>query len=168
MTGFITKVKQAREIYEVTQYELCLDSVTTLCNKGYEVSNLNDLQNIIAEARFLYTPVDDVQEGDGVSFSIGTDIYPCTVIKRTLTTMTVRQDKAYLQNPEDLKFTTGGFAAHCHNTQDAQYIFEKDEHGAEHVFSRRKTGTWKPKGSHTNSSATRLIKGRIKKYDYNF
>ncbi|ASV44319.1 hypothetical protein PBI_SCTP2_304 [Salicola phage SCTP-2] len=169
MKGFIQKVKQAREVYEQTNYELCLDAISRLRNKGYDVSNLRDLQDIIAEARFLYTPLDDVQVGDGVSYSIGTDIYPCTVINRTPFSIKVRKDKAYLQNPEDLKFTTGGFAAHCRNTDDAQYVFEEDEQGTIHTFTRRKTGVWKMKGSQTKSTGGgKLIKGRKKRYDYNF
>lgn len=92
-----------------------------------------------------------------------TDVSPCTVIKRTKTTITVRYDKAELDPNWKPEMIVGGFSAHCVNNDDQNWIISEDENGRTDTFRwHKRTNRFE------NTSGEALYPGWMKKYDYNF
>jgi hypothetical protein len=100
--------------------------------------------------------------GDKGSVRLWSDSNPCTVIRRTKTTVTVRFDKAEL-NPEwKPEWVVGGFSAICTNQKDQQWIIEDDPEGSTETFR------WSDKENCFIHNGCRLTPGWYKHYDYNF
>lgn len=108
----------------------------------------------------------ELDVGDGCTYHLYSDAYACTVIKKTKNTISVRRDKATLDPNFKPEFIPGGFAAHCINSSEQKYTYERDENGE--VFKlwwSEKYGQWR-KGS--GAGAFVLTPGRHEFYDYNF
>lgn len=102
-----------------------------------------------------------LQVGDRASLKLYTDIEPCTIIKRTAQTITVRMDKATLAPNWKPEWITGGFSAICTNDHDQQWIIEEDPKGSTETFRWTKDGKWVHNGCTVSP-------GWYKYYDYNF
>ena len=108
---------------------------------------------------------DEMEVGDHCHICHWSDISPCTVIKRTKTTITVRYDKATRKDSWKPEFVIGGFAAHCLNNDDQHdaWLIEEDENGVIETFR------WSKKfNCYKNLSDEKLFPEWAKKYDYNF
>ncbi len=112
-----------------------------------------------AYARFFK---DNVQIGDGATVCYWSDRHAGTVIRKTARTITIRQDKATLSPNWKPEFIPGGFAAHCVNQNEQEWLYEPDEDGRIYVayWSEKKVGYY--------SEGLRVISGRHEFYDYNF
>jgi hypothetical protein len=104
------------------------------------------------------------QVGDRAYWQIWTDCLPCTVVKRTAKTVTVRLDKAEVVKPPVM--VPGGFAAIC--LEPATYEISEDPNGRLVTFSHRASGAWKGKGTRTNQVGNVLRAGWYHRYDYGF
>lgn len=128
--------------------------------------------------------------GSGVSIHGYSDINPATVIEVSPTgkRIKVRECSAKLLNgpdsgePDALKFSVGGFAAHVSGTQ--RYDITENPEGIVTEYSLRtvtreryidgkrqkvKVELWKRVGESVgNSTKSDLSEGRTKFYDYNF
>ena len=103
-----------------------------------------------------------MEVGDKGSVRLYTDSNPCTVIKRTKTTVTVRYDKA-TRNPDwKPEWIPGGFSAICLNSEDQEWIIEDDENGSTETFY------WSDREICFTHHGCRLTPGWYKHYDYNF
>ena len=105
-----------------------------------------------------------LQVGDRAHVTFWTDTDPCTVIKRTKTTITVRYDKAELNGNWKPEVDLGGFVGHCTN-QSKQYegwTITEDPDGSTETFHwSEKKGRWQGRGC-------TLAPEWVKFYDYNF
>ena len=104
------------------------------------------------------------QVGDRCNWQIWTDIEPCTVVKRTAKTVTVRLDKAEVATPPVM--VPGGFAAIC--LEPGTYEISEDPKGRLMTFSLRASGAWKGKGTSVNSVGNVLRAGWRKYRDHGF
>ena len=104
------------------------------------------------------------QPGDRCSWQVWTDVEPCTVIKRTPKTVTVRLDKAEVAIPPVM--VPGGFAAVC--LEPGTYDISEDPNGQTMTFSLRASGAWKGQGSSLNSPGNVLRAGWRKYRDHGF
>jgi len=116
----------------------------------------------IAELRKNFRQALEV--GDRVHICCYSDINPATVIKKTKTSLTVRYDKAHLDDwkPE---FIPGGFSAHCTNDSDqaGHWIIEEDLEGRTEAFR------WSKRYNRYKNKADEFCEpGWDKYYDYNF
>lgn len=103
-----------------------------------------------------------MEVGDKGSVRLWSDSEPCTVIKRTKTTVTVRFDKA-TRNPNwKPEWIPGGFSAICTNNEDQQWIIEDNPNGSTETFY------WSDKENCFVHHGCRLTPGWYKHYDYNF
>ena len=103
-----------------------------------------------------------LEVGDRASVHLYSDDDPCTIVKRTETTITVRYDKATRDPDWKPEWIPGGFSAVCTNIHDQKWIIEEDPNGATEVFRWSKVnGAWIHEGC-------RLTPGWYKYYDYNF
>ena len=114
--------------------------------------------------------------GDGASVSVWTDVDAYTVVKKTPTTITLRADTAKLLNRDELRFTPGGFAAHCDNQADQRYSYEANPEGYEIKISLRRWAdeegnerrAWKRSGIKTHEQGGSAFAGRRAFHDFNF
>ena len=107
----------------------------------------------------------DPQVGDQCHWRIYSDIEPCTVIKRTATTVVVRTNRCELVKAPAM--VPGGFAAVV--TENAKWHICSDfEDRSPLTFSKRKNGLWMLSGSETRSPGNVLCAGWHKYYDYGF
>lgn len=123
----------------------------------------NDAYEI--KRKLLVEWVNELAAGDRAHICCWSDIKPCTVIKRTRTTITVRHDKGTLKPDWRPEIIPGGFAGHCINNEDQDNAWDiaEDPEGYTEVFR------WHPKTQRfENTSGNRLYPGWKKKYDYNF
>jgi len=106
-----------------------------------------------------------LEVGDRAHVCHYSDVDPCTVIKKTPTTITVRYDKAELKDTWKPEFVLGGFIAHCTNNNQQQdaWNIEEDPDGTVEVFRFRKS-----RNLYMNRYDERLYPEWAKKYDYNF
>jgi len=121
-------------------------------------------------------PLDTVQPGDGVTVRVWTDADAYTVLKKTLTTMILQEDKATLLNgfksgePDALHFSPGGFFGHTTGVQ--RYTYERNPEGRVIKVTRRKLKNgkvlWKEAGTRTRERGGEAREGRSKFHDYNF
>ena len=117
-----------------------------------------------------------LNEGDGVSVALWTDVEAYTIVKKTATTITLRQDNAELLNRDELRFSVGGFAAHCENQADQRYSYEANPDGAMIKISLRRwkdeegneRRKWKRAGTGTFEAGGSAYAGRRKFHDFNF
>ncbi len=103
-----------------------------------------------------------LEVGDHGSVKLYTDSNPCTVIKRTKTTVTVRFDKAERDPNWKPEWVAGGFSAICLNDNDQRWIIEEDENGTTERFY------WSDKENCFVHNGCRLTPGWYKYYDFNF
>lgn len=114
--------------------------------------------------------------GDGVSVSVWTDILAYTIIKKTRTTMILREDKATLDPSFKPEFISGGFAGHCINQSEQTYTYEANPDGAEIKISLRtftdelgnERRMWKLSKTGVFERGGNVYAGRRKFHDYNF
>ena len=103
-----------------------------------------------------------LEVGDRGNVKLYTDVNPCTVIKRTKTTVTVRFDKAERNPNWKPEWVAGGFSAICLNDGDQSWIIEEDENGSTERFF------WSNKENCFIHNGCRLTPGWRKYYDFNF
>lgn len=106
----------------------------------------------------------DPQVGDPCNWALWTDVEPCTVVARTATTCSVRINKTELAKAPVM--VPGGFAAVV--VTQAEWTILPELDGPLQVFSRRKSGQWKLKGTAVNERGNVLSPGHRKVYDYGF
>jgi hypothetical protein len=114
--------------------------------------------------------------GDGVTVSIWTDCEAYTIIKRTATTMTLREDKATRSPNFKPEFVAGGFAGHCVNQNEQSYTYEPNLTGPTTKVSLRRwtdeegneRRLWKKVGVGKFERGGNVYPGRSKFHDYNF
>lgn len=106
-----------------------------------------------------------LEVGDHAHVCCYSDIEPCTVIKKTAMTVTVRYDKATMNGTWKPEFDIGGFCAHCVNNDDQKnaWDIEEDPDGRVETFRFRKSV-----GGYRNKCDEKLYPEWAKKYDYNF
>ena len=120
--------------------------------------------------------ISNLNIGDGVSVSAWTDVSAYTIVKKTPTTITLREDKCTLINQDDLKFHAGGFLAHCSNQEAQRYSYEEDADGMVIKVSLRKwldeegsvRRKWKRAGTRTFEMGGNAYAGRRAYRDFNF
>lgn len=106
--------------------------------------------------------LNEMSIGDHCHVVLWTDIKPCTVIKRTKSTITIRYDTAVLDPTWKPEFDIGGFCAHCSNNDEQRWNISEDVNGVVEVFRKHKNGMW------YNLSDCRLYPEWYCFYDYNF
>jgi hypothetical protein len=106
----------------------------------------------------------DPQPGDRCNWRLYTDVLPCTILRRTATTVIVRIDIAVMTKPPVM--VPGGFAAVV--TEPAEYQIEEDPTGRIAKFSLRKSGAWKLADHGTASPGNDLRPGWWYHHDYGF
>jgi len=115
--------------------------------------------------------MNEFKVGDGATELLYSDAHAYTVIavSKNGRIITMQRDKATLLNgadsgePDALKFTPGGFAAHCEGTP--RYSYERDPEGGIIKASLRINNKWRRQNC---TSSGRVIAGRHEHYDYNF
>lgn len=128
--------------------------------KTYDIDGYMERQ--MAQDALIREYNNGLEAGDKASVRLWSDVNPCTVIKRTKTTVTVRYDKA-TRNPDwKPDWVVGGFSAICTNIEDQQWIIEDDAKGSTERFF------WSEKESCFIHNGCRLTPGWRKYYDYNF
>lgn len=108
---------------------------------------------------------DEMEVGDHCNIHHYSDVSPCTIIKRTKTTITVRHDKATRRESWKPEWVGGGFSAYCTNNNDQKnaWDIEEDPNGRTEVFR------WSKRlNAYKNSADETLHPGWAKFYDYNF
>ena len=103
-----------------------------------------------------------LEVGDRASVHLYTDDDPCTIIKKTATTLTVRYDKATRDPNWKPEWIPGGFSAICTNQESQKWIIEEDPNGTTEVFR------WSKVNGGYMHNGCRLTPGWYKHYDYNF
>lgn len=107
----------------------------------------------------------EMETGDHAHICHWSDVSPCTIIKKTDSTLTVRYDKARKSEKWNPQYIAGGFAAHCINNdnQEDWWIIEEDETGKTETFR------WSKKyNRYRNTCGEGLYPDWMYKYDYNF
>ena len=104
------------------------------------------------------------QVGDRCNWRVWSDVEPCTVIRRTPKSVTVRQDKAIMTKKPVM--VPGGFAAVV--IEQPEYEIEENPTGGTYTFTLRKNGMWKAQGTNSNSPGNILQAGWRYHYDYAF
>ena len=103
-----------------------------------------------------------MEVGDHASVRLYTDHEPCTIIKKTATSLTVRYDKATRDPNWKPEWVPGGFSAICTNQDEQKWIIEEDPNGTTETFRWHKS-----EGAYVHNGCL-LTPGWYKKYDYNF
>ena len=105
----------------------------------------------------------EMEVGDHASVHLWTDTEPCTIIKKTANSFTVRYDKARRDPNWKPEWIPGGFSAICTNNDEQKWIIEEDPNGRTDAFR------WsKRMNCFKNKADCKLTPGWAKKYDYNF
>lgn len=106
-----------------------------------------------------------MEVGDHAHICHWSDITPCTIIKKTATTLTVRHDKVEKSDKWNPQWEVGGFSAICTNNEDQDdwWIIEEDPDGYTETFRFRKSVN-----KYMNKSDERLYPNWRYHYDYNF
>ena len=111
---------------------------------------------------FAHYAKENVEIGDGITVHYVTECYPYTVIRRTRTSLTLREDKATLSPNFKPEFVIGGFCAHCLNQEDQEWDYEPDLNG------RITVAHWsEKKKAFMVERSLRCTYGRRRFYDYN-
>ena len=104
----------------------------------------------------------EMEVGDRCHIQHYSDVSPCTVIKRTKKTITVRYDKATRDPNWKPEFIPGGFSVICTNNEEQRWIIEEDLEGRTETFRLHNNGKFEsPYGE-------RLYPEWLMHYDYNF
>lgn len=103
-----------------------------------------------------------LEVGDHASVRLYTDENPCTVIRKTKTTITVRYDKAERDPNWKPEWITGGFSAICTNDHDQRWIITEDPDGATETFH------WSSREGCYIRHGCKVTPEWRKYYDYNF
>lgn len=122
--------------------------------------------NYEAERDAIYTEwLMSMEVGDHAHICHWSDVTPCTVIKKTATTLTVRHDKARQSEKWNPQWEVGGFSAICTNNDDQKdwWIIEEDPDGYVETFRFRKS-----RNRYMNKCDERLYPDWDNYYDYNF
>ena len=143
-----------------------MDAVKTEWFEEWNKTEVMPTWNYEEKQNEIYTEwIQSLEVGDHAHICHYSDITPCTVIKKTATTITVRNDKATKSENWNPQYIPGGFSAHCTNNDDQAdwWICEEDPEGTTEVFRwRKKSNRW------MNACDERLYPEWMKKYDYNF
>jgi len=83
--------------------------------------------------------------GDGVSVAYVSDHYPYTVVEASPKRIVIREDRAIKRS---------GTWPHFN------YYYQRNPHGREMVFTLRKNGVWRERGTDMRHTGARLYKGR--------
>ena len=129
-----------------------------------------------AEINAAADAISALNPGDGVSVSVYTDVDAYTIVKKTKTTITLRGDHQKLVNRDELRFTPGGFAAHCDNQEAQRYEYAPNPDGYEIKISLRRwkdeegneRRRWKRAGTGTFEVGGNAYAGRRAFHDFNF
>lgn len=106
-----------------------------------------------------------LQVGDHAHVCMYSDIEPCTVIKRTASTITVRYDDAKLNGKWKPNMIVGGFCAHCDNQNEQFDGWDI----VENLDGRTETFRWSKKYQKWLNTCGEKLRPEWKKfYDYNF
>ena len=105
----------------------------------------------------------EMDKGEHCHIHHWSDVSPCTVIKRSKTTITVRHDKAERDPNWKPEWIPGGFSAVCTNIDEQKWIIEEDENGYVETFRWHKNAN-----CYENTAGEKLLPGWAKYYDYNF
>lgn len=108
---------------------------------------------------------DEMEVGDHCNIKCWSDVEPCTIIKRTATTITVRHDKAERRPDWKPEWIPGGFAGYCTNNEDQEnaWTITEDPNGYVETFR------WSKRlNAYKNAADEKLYPGWRKFYDYNF
>lgn len=116
-----------------------------------------------AEAKMFADWYNEMDVNEHAHIQHYSDVSPCTVVKRTKTTITVRYDKAERDPNWKPEWVVGGFAAHCLNNDEQRWIIEEDPAGEVETFRWHKRDN-----CFMNTSGEKLLPGWAKHYDYNF
>lgn len=129
-------------------------------DKTYDMDDYSERQEAQHRLRREYNSQMNV--GDRGSVRLYTDSNPCTVIRRTKTTATVRYDKAE-RNPDwKPEWVIGGFSAICTNDDEQEWIITEDPNGSTERFY------WSDRENCFVHNGCRLTPGWYKYYDFNF
>ena len=106
----------------------------------------------------------NLKVGDGITCKMWSDAHAFTVIKRTVKTITIQQDKAILDKDFEPEIIPGGFFGHCVNQYNQKYTYERNPNGKTY------TCRWSDKlGGFKNPLGRGCVSiGRHEFYDYNF
>ena len=116
-----------------------------------------------AEAKMFSDWYHEMEPGEHAHVVMYSDIYPVTIIKKTATTLTVRRDKATRDPNWKPEWIVGGFAGHCTNNDEQQWIIEEDPDGGIETFRwSKRYNQYRDKGG------CKLFPHWKKHYDYNF
>lgn len=129
-------------------------------DKTYDINGYVARQN--AQDALVREYNSGLEVGDKAHVKLWSDVNPCTVIKRTKTTVTVRYDTATRDPNWKPEWIPGGFSAICTNIEDQQWIIEDDADGSTERFF------WSEKENCFVHNGCRLTPGWLKYYDYNF
>lgn len=117
-----------------------------------------------AMRKFMDEWFQSMDVGDKAHVCLYTDIEPCTVIRKTKTTITIRYDAAELDPEWKPEWVPGGFCGHCINQEKQKWIITDDPNGREETFRWHKNDH-----AYMNcAGGCKLIPGWMKKYDFNF
>lgn len=110
-----------------------------------------------------------LQAGSRVGIRYWSDIQPATVVavSRSGRRVTVRRDRADRDPAWQPAIQPGGFAGHCSNQHDQQWLITEDPNGPTAEFSLRHDGQWWSTNAKVGTGS-RLVDGWRCFYDYNF
>lgn len=120
--------------------------------------------------------LDALNEGDGISVSLYSDVVAGTIIRKTKTLIVMQEDDAELINGDQLIFHPGGFAAHCENQRIQEYRYTRNPKNRTFKVTRRtyldregnRRVVWKLSGTSIRGQGGNAHPGRRKFHDYNF
>lgn len=135
-------------------------------NKVLEATDLlsyEERRNALEQAKADW--YHEMEPGDRCHVQHWTDRTPCTIVKKTATTLTIRHDAARKTEKHNPEFIPGGFGAHCvnNNCQSDWWECYEDPNGATEVFRWSKV-----KNVYVNTSGESLFPEWENFYDYNF
>lgn len=105
----------------------------------------------------------ELEVGDKGHICHWSDVTPCTIIKKTQKTLTVRHDDGELDPNWKPEWVPGGFSAICTNQNEQEWILKDDPDGVVEIFR------WSDKyNCYRNKCGEILNPGWVKFYDYNF
>ena len=109
--------------------------------------------------------------GKYMNVSCGSDCSPFKIIKHPSEKTILIQGMRCIADKENsnLKFIVGGFAGHCVNQHEQKWNITESENGAIRCYTKRKDGSWYPKGTAmVYYNKCRVSDTPIKFYDYNY
>ena len=141
--------------YTLEQYRELREAIYD--NDNFNYYERQDALNALREEWYK-----SMEVGDHASVHLYSDDNPCTIIKKTATSLTVRYDKATRDPSWKPEWVTGGFSAICTNQESQRWIIEEDPDGSTETFR------WHKKEAAYVHEGCILTPGWYKHYDYNF